>query len=200
MRLRDEATLRVRRADRRALWWAVVDVVLGFPAALLAGVSGAAGLATADARVPAAFLALLSAGLAAGAGFLRSDTRCVANKRARRAWAAVQDEAAQRFAGIAALGRRSPAGPSWLVGPARRSRISAQPRAPSGRCRTAPHFHKTAEKRQAALSAYEGKDGPGVARRGPLPGGRAGGRRGGQGRRRAGWSATTVQEPGAISV
>ncbi|MEV0438340.1 hypothetical protein AB0I84_13295 [Streptomyces spectabilis] len=127
VRLRDEATLRVRLADRRALWWAVVDVVLGFPAALLAGISGAAGLATADARVPAAFLALFSAGLAAGAGFLRSDTRRVANKRARKAWAAVQDEAAIALA---------------------HDRVDDDA------------MRVLCEKRQAALSAYEGDDGP----------------------------------------
>lgn len=92
-RLRDEARKGVRTADRRARVWAVIDVVLGFPAALLAAVSGAAGLATADARVPAALLALVSAGLSAGAGFLRSETRRVAHKRARTAWAALEGEA-----------------------------------------------------------------------------------------------------------
>ncbi|MFD9909554.1 hypothetical protein ACFWX4_35340, partial [Streptomyces sp. NPDC059063] len=45
-----------------------------------------------------AFLALFSAGLAAGAGFLRSDTRRVANKRARKAWAALEDEAGRALA------------------------------------------------------------------------------------------------------
>lgn len=91
--LRDEARRMVAVANRRAAVWAVTDIALGFPAALLAGVAGAAGLATADARVPAAFLALASAGLSAGAGFLRSDTRRIAHKRARRAWAAVEGEA-----------------------------------------------------------------------------------------------------------
>ena len=92
-RLRDEATRQVGRADRRAHLWAVVDVALGLPAALLAAVSGTAGLASSDARVPAAFLALIAAGFSAGVGFLRSDTRRVANKRSRQAWAAVEAEA-----------------------------------------------------------------------------------------------------------
>jgi hypothetical protein len=91
--LRREAARQVRIAHRRAQFWAYIDVALGFPAALLAGVSGAAGLATAEARVPAAVLALLAAGLAAGAGFLRSEVRTAANKRARHAWAAVEAEA-----------------------------------------------------------------------------------------------------------
>ncbi|MER6994869.1 hypothetical protein [Streptomyces sp. NPDC000410] len=92
-RLRDEATRHKTLAHRRAEFWAKAHVALGFPAALLAGTSGAAGLATADARIPAALLALASAGFAAGAGFLRSDTRCRANKRARHAWAAVEGRA-----------------------------------------------------------------------------------------------------------
>lgn len=92
-RLRDEAVRQLNIADRRAHFWTVVDICLGFPAALLAGVSGTAALASADARVPAAVLALLSAGFSAGAGFLRSDSRRVANKRARQAWAAVEAKA-----------------------------------------------------------------------------------------------------------
>lgn len=91
--LRWEAARRVRIAHRRVQLWAYIDVALGFPAALLAGVSGAAGLATEDARVAAAVLALLAAGFASGAGFLRSDVRMVANKRARHAWAAMESEA-----------------------------------------------------------------------------------------------------------
>ncbi|MFD7920838.1 hypothetical protein ACFV3R_16630 [Streptomyces sp. NPDC059740] len=92
-RLRKEARRMTTLADRRAAFWAIADIALGFPAALLAAVSGAAGLATADARTPAALLALASAGLSAGAGFLRSGTRRTGHKRARRAWAALEGEA-----------------------------------------------------------------------------------------------------------
>lgn len=98
-RLRDEATHQKKLADRRAERWNKANILLGFPAALLAGTAGAAGLASADARVPAALLALASAGFAAGAGFLRGDTRCRANKRARQAWAAVEGRAAVKLAG-----------------------------------------------------------------------------------------------------
>ncbi|WP_351228860.1 hypothetical protein [Streptomyces sp. NPDC002133] len=97
-RLRDEATRQKTLAHRRAEFWAKADIALGFPAALLAGSAGAAGLATADARIPAALLALASAGFAAGAGFLRSATRCRANKRARHAWAAVEGKATVKLA------------------------------------------------------------------------------------------------------
>ncbi|MFE3655479.1 hypothetical protein [Streptomyces sp. NPDC059165] len=97
-RLREEAAHQKRLAHRRAEFWARTEIALGFPAALLAGVAGATGLATADARIPAALLALASAGFAAGAGFLRSATRCRANKRARRAWADVEGRAAVKLA------------------------------------------------------------------------------------------------------
>ncbi|WP_406113671.1 hypothetical protein [Streptomyces sp. NBC_01014] len=92
-RLRKEARQKTKLADRRASFWAVADISLGFPAALLAAVSGATGLTTPDARTPAALLALASAGLSAGAGFLRSDTRRIGHKRARKAWAALEGEA-----------------------------------------------------------------------------------------------------------
>ncbi|MBT2367092.1 hypothetical protein J7E88_17710 [Streptomyces sp. ISL-10] len=98
MRLRDEATRQKELAHRRAEFWTKTDIALGFPAALLAGTAGAAGLATADARIPAALLALASAGFAAGAGFLRSDTRRRANKRARHAWAATEGRATVKLA------------------------------------------------------------------------------------------------------
>ncbi|MGW7239822.1 hypothetical protein [Streptomyces sp. NPDC054804] len=92
-RLRDEATRQRTLAHRRAEFWTKMDIALGFPAALLAGTAGTAGLASADARVPAALAALTSAGFAAGAGFLRSDSRRRANKRARHAWASVEARA-----------------------------------------------------------------------------------------------------------
>ncbi len=91
--LRAEATQHKKLAHRRAEFWAKADVALGFPAALLAAVSGSAALASADARVPAALGTLLSAGFAAGAAFLRSERRRQANKRSRHAWAAVEGKA-----------------------------------------------------------------------------------------------------------
>ncbi|MGX7759715.1 hypothetical protein ACWQ06_13780 [Streptomyces angustmyceticus] len=97
-RLRDEATRQKDLAHRRAEFWVKADIALGFPAALLAGVSGAAGLASAAARVPAALVALVAAGFAAGAGFLRSDSRRLANKRARQAWAFVEARARMKLA------------------------------------------------------------------------------------------------------
>lgn len=92
-RLRDEATRQKKVAHGRAEFWAKADIALGFPAALLAAVSGAAALASADARVPAALAMLVSAGFAAGAAFLRSERRRLANKWSRQAWAAVEAKA-----------------------------------------------------------------------------------------------------------
>ncbi|MGW1364771.1 hypothetical protein ACWCQP_46125 [Streptomyces chartreusis] len=88
-----EAERRQRGAHLRVRFWSVIDIALGFPAAVLAGLSGAAGLASPDARVPAAVLALISAGFSAGAGFLRSDVRRAENRRSRLAWARVEARA-----------------------------------------------------------------------------------------------------------
>lgn len=73
--------------------WGVTDIALGFPAAVLAGLAGAAGLASPGLRIPAALLALLSAGLTAGAGFLRCDVRRAENRRSRLAWSEVEARA-----------------------------------------------------------------------------------------------------------
>ncbi|MFL9658687.1 hypothetical protein ACJ7VE_33800 [Streptomyces sp. PB17] len=81
-----EAQTGARRAQRRAKLWHATYLSLGFPAAVLAGISGAAGLASAGARVPAAILALLAAGFSAGSTFLRADARHMTNLRRRYAW------------------------------------------------------------------------------------------------------------------
>ncbi|MER7345835.1 hypothetical protein ABT390_10550 [Streptomyces aurantiacus] len=81
-----ESRIGARRAQRRSKLWNATYICLGFPAAVLAGISGAAGLASPGARVPAAILALLSAGFSAGSTFLRADARQMANLRRRYAW------------------------------------------------------------------------------------------------------------------
>ncbi|MER5790533.1 hypothetical protein [Streptomyces sp. NPDC001980] len=88
-----EARTGARRARWRAKLWHAVYIGLGLPAAVLAGVSGAAGLASEGARVPAAILALLSAGLSAGSAFLRSEARHMANLRRRYAWQNLENRA-----------------------------------------------------------------------------------------------------------
>lgn len=89
-RLLIEAERLERAAHKRVVFWGVTDIALGFPAAVLAGLAGAAGLASPELRVPAALLALLSAGLSAGAGFLRCHVRRAENRRSRLAWSEVE--------------------------------------------------------------------------------------------------------------
>jgi hypothetical protein len=89
-RIAVEAGIGARRARRRGKAWNATHLFLGFPAAVLAAVSGAAGLASSGARVPAAILALLAAGFSAGAAFLRAEARQLANLRRRYAWQEVE--------------------------------------------------------------------------------------------------------------
>ncbi|MGW4686462.1 hypothetical protein ACWEPM_16385 [Streptomyces sp. NPDC004244] len=99
-----EARTGAQRAQRRSKLWNATHLVLGFPAAVLAVFSGAAGLASADARVPAAVLALLAAGFSAGAAFLRAEARQMANLRRRYAWQEVEVRANLALAREAYLG------------------------------------------------------------------------------------------------
>lgn len=85
-RIIDEARTGARRAQRRSKLWNATHLTVGFPAAVLAGISGAIGLASANARGTAAALALLSAGLVTGASFLRADAHQMVNLQRRYAW------------------------------------------------------------------------------------------------------------------
>ncbi|MDT0317581.1 hypothetical protein [Streptomyces millisiae] len=123
-KLIEEARIGARRAQRRAKLWNATYLVLGFPAAVLAGVSGAAGLASPDARVPAAILALLAAGFSAGSQFLRSFERQRVNLMRRYAWQNLETDARlvlareayqgeeQLYRALAALTRQRRAVPS----------------------------------------------------------------------------------------
>lgn len=91
--IRDEAAESSRRAHFRARFWSRLDLVLGFPAAILAVASGATGLAAMNARVIAASLALASAAITAGRGFLRADLRRRADRSSRYAWSELEGEA-----------------------------------------------------------------------------------------------------------
>ncbi|MFD7206187.1 hypothetical protein [Streptomyces sp. NPDC059893] len=88
-----EAKRGARRAHRRSKLWNATFLALGFPAAVLAGLSGATGLASPDSRIPAALLALSSAGVSAGAAFLRSSERELTNLRRRYAWQELEVQA-----------------------------------------------------------------------------------------------------------
>lgn len=79
----------------RRLWW-FVHTFLGLPSAVLAGISGATGLSSESARVPAAVLALISAGLGAAIAFLKPEARERKARAYRNAFLVLETEA--RFA------------------------------------------------------------------------------------------------------
>jgi hypothetical protein len=78
-----------RRASQR---WGRAYYSLGLPAAVLATVAGAAGLASAAGRIPAAIVALVSAGLSAAATFLNSNENKQQNNRLSAAWQELADD------------------------------------------------------------------------------------------------------------
>jgi hypothetical protein len=78
-----EARGEARLATKAASRWDRLGLALGLPSALLAGVAGAAGLATTAGRVPAAIMSLCVAALAGVGSFLNCDKR--ANEARRRA-------------------------------------------------------------------------------------------------------------------
>ncbi|MBG6090314.1 hypothetical protein [Actinomadura viridis] len=73
--------------------WGRAYYILGLPAAILATVSGATGLADSAGRVPAAAIALCAAGLAAAATFLNSDEQRRSNRSLGAAWQQLADDA-----------------------------------------------------------------------------------------------------------
>jgi hypothetical protein len=76
----------------RRLWW-FVHTLLGLPSAVLAGISGATGLSSEAARVPAAVLALISAGLGAAIAFLKPEARERKAQAYRNAFLVLETEA-----------------------------------------------------------------------------------------------------------
>jgi hypothetical protein len=67
--------------------------LLGVPAAVLATIAGATGLASTAGRVPAAIIALVSAGLATATSFLNSNQNKVHNTRLSADWQKLADDA-----------------------------------------------------------------------------------------------------------
>ncbi|MEV5893606.1 hypothetical protein [Nonomuraea fuscirosea] len=84
--LQEHAERQRRQQARYAKVWYYADLLLGLPAVVLAAVSGAVGLASADGRIPAAFLAIASAALAAATRFLDCSGRGAHAARRRDAW------------------------------------------------------------------------------------------------------------------
>ncbi|MYR42888.1 hypothetical protein [Streptomyces sp. SID5910] len=94
--LQAECAEQARKSRSRRQFWRLAHAALGLPAAVLAGISGAAGLSSPDARIPAAVLALVSAGLGAAIAFMKPEVHQQAAHARRRAYLALEVEA--RFA------------------------------------------------------------------------------------------------------
>ena len=88
-----EADEQARHARKLALFWNAAYLSLGLPTAILAAVSGATGLASEQARIPAALLALISAALTATSTFLRCDVRAIGNNMHKSAWRVLEADA-----------------------------------------------------------------------------------------------------------
>ncbi|MGH3882621.1 MAG: hypothetical protein ACRDRC_04345 [Pseudonocardiaceae bacterium] len=89
----ENARREARRAKKSASIWRVVDVALGLPTAILAGLAGAAGLSSAAGRVPAAILALVAAALSAAGAFLKSAERAATAERHSALWQSLAADA-----------------------------------------------------------------------------------------------------------
>jgi hypothetical protein len=88
-----ESDLRAFDMRRSARWWGRTYYVFGLPAAVLATIAGATGLASTAGRVPAAIIALISAGLTAAATFLNSEGNRKANDQLSACWQELADDA-----------------------------------------------------------------------------------------------------------
>ncbi|WP_329528661.1 hypothetical protein [Streptomyces sp. NBC_01462] len=104
--LRAECDEQARKNRFRRQFWRYTHAALGLPAGVLAGISGATGLSSADARIPAAVLALVSAGLGAAIAFLKPGMHQRAAHARRRVYLALEVEA--RFALTRAASRGEP--------------------------------------------------------------------------------------------
>jgi hypothetical protein len=92
MTLVAESDLRAFNLRRGSVWWSRAYYMLGLPAAILAAVSGATGLASTTGRFPAAIIALVAAGLTASATFLNSGENSKKNKMLSAEWQRLADE------------------------------------------------------------------------------------------------------------
>lgn len=104
--LQAECEEQARKNRFRRQFWRIAHTALGLPAAVLAAISGATGLSSAGARIPAAVLALVSAGLSAAITFLKPEVHHRAAHARRRAYLALEVEA--RFALTQASSRGEP--------------------------------------------------------------------------------------------
>ncbi|WP_083889465.1 SLATT domain-containing protein [Nocardia pneumoniae] len=95
-RLEESAMYSAQGQFEQAKLWRSINLLVGIPAALLAAVSGATGLADAANRIVAAYLALGSAGLSALVTLLNGNRRTQQAHSAANAYLEVQTAARQR--------------------------------------------------------------------------------------------------------
>jgi len=88
-----ECDLNAFDTRRASHWWGRAYYMLGLPAAVLATVAGATGLASTAGRVAAAIIALVAAGLTTTATFLNSDKNQRRNIAMSAAWSDLADDA-----------------------------------------------------------------------------------------------------------
>lgn len=88
-----EGDLKAHNARRATRWWSRTYYALGLPAAILAVLSAATGLASETLRYVAGGLALLSAGFSAAVAFLESDLKRQHSDALAAQWQALADEA-----------------------------------------------------------------------------------------------------------
>jgi hypothetical protein len=88
-----ECDLNAFDTRRSSRWWGRAYYMLGLPAAVLAVVAGATGLASTAGRIPAAIIALVAAGLVAAVTFLNSEDNQRRNSAMSAAWSELADDA-----------------------------------------------------------------------------------------------------------
>lgn len=93
--LEESAMFSSQSQFEQAKFWRGVNILLGVPAAVLAAIAGATGLASVSNRVSAAYLALAAAGLGALVTALNTDRRTTQAHSAANAYLEVQTGARQ---------------------------------------------------------------------------------------------------------
>jgi hypothetical protein len=101
-----ECDLNAFDARRRTARWSKAYYLIGFPAAILAAVAAATGLASETGRIPAGIISLVSAGLSAAVTFLNSEERRKHNDAVAAGWQSLAERA--RIALIARVKNGSP--------------------------------------------------------------------------------------------
>lgn len=88
----EDSDLRASDAQRASKRWGRAYYLLGLPAAVLATIAGAAGLASTAGRIPVAIVTLAAAGLATAATFLNSSENKQHNSKLSAAWQELADD------------------------------------------------------------------------------------------------------------